>query len=360
MRIFAEQAFIMDFPHKIIDWYKKNKRDLPWRHTKEPYQIWVSEVILQQTRVNQGLAYYYRFLEAFPDIGSLANAPLDKVLKQWEGLGYYSRARNMHEAAIYLCTTYQGKFPPSYKELLSVKGIGPYTAAAIASFCYNEPVAVCDGNVMRVLSRFLGIRTPIDTTQGKKQLLEAAQMLIPPTKAGLFNQAIMEFGALHCKPAQPDCEACPLHTVCHAFAKKCVRELPVKAGKKKLRVRYLYYMLLDDGKHIIVQQRSGNDIWKQLYELPLIETERPISRQVLQRAFAALPVYKPESDIWQKTGKPIKHVLSHQLLHIYFIEVRMAVKRKVPLPYKKITYAAAGERAFPIVLKKYLNEKGFL
>ena len=235
------------FSEKIIAWYDQNKRDLPWRNTKDAYLIWLSEIILQQTRVDQGMDYYLKFAKEFPTVKHLAKADNEKVMKLWQGLGYYSRARNLHTTAKIISEKYHGKFPDEYSDILSLKGVGNYTAAAIASFAFNKPYAVVDGNVYRVLARVFGIESPIDSTQGKKEFETLATELLDRKKPASHNQAIMELGALQCKPVNPDCSICALNTMCFAYSKKRINELPVKAKKTKVRNRYFNYIVLLDG-----------------------------------------------------------------------------------------------------------------
>src|SRR6478735_4517688 len=264
----------MDFSNRLTQWYLINKRDLPWRNTTDPYQIWLSEIMLQQTRVAQGLPYFLSFTEAFPTVFDLANASEQEVLKLWQGLGYYSIARNLHATAKYVAFELNGIFPDNYKDLLKLKGVGEYTAAAIASFSYNETVAVVDGNVFRVLSRYFDVETDISLASAKKEFQDLAHELIPKGEAALFNQAIMEFGALQCVPKSPDCENCVMNSGCLALQKKKVAELPVKTKKTKVRNRFFNYLILeDDESRTIVNQRTDKGIWHKLYEFPLIETE---------------------------------------------------------------------------------------
>ena len=261
----------MEISHILQSWYEENRRDLPWRETRDAYRIWLSEVILQQTRVAQGYDYYMRFVERYPTVGALANATEDDVLKLWQGLGYYSRARNLHKAARQVVEQCGGRFPTSYAELIRLAGIGPYTAAAIASFSANEPVAVVDGNVYRVLARLFDVATPIDSTAGQREFGALADALIDRDHAGRHNQAMMEFGALHCTPTSPRCAECPLATKCMALAAGTVGERPVKAGRVKVRERHLHYYLMKRGREILVHQRGADDIWRGLWEFPVME-----------------------------------------------------------------------------------------
>ncbi|HYG16163.1 MAG TPA: A/G-specific adenine glycosylase, partial [Bacteroidia bacterium] len=266
----------MSFNKIIESWYALNKRDLPWRNTRDPYKIWLSEVILQQTRVNQGMPYYHKFIEKYPDIAAMAGAHEDEVLKLWQGLGYYSRARNMHQAAKMITYELNGKFPITYTDILKLKGVGSYTAAAIASIAGNEPVAVVDGNVYRVLARYFGIDTPIDSTEGRKTFLKLANELINTENPATYNQAVMEFGALQCKPQNPDCGVCPLKISCIALKQKRVDALPVKSKKTAVKARYFNYLFFEKPGFAHLQKRGQTDIWANLYEFPLAETEKTI------------------------------------------------------------------------------------
>ena len=268
----------MTFQKEIINWYQINKRTLPWRNTIDPYVIWLSEIILQQTRVEQGLPYFHKFLESFPTLSDFANASEDQVLKLWQGLGYYSRGRNMLITAQQVMADYNGIFPTAYDQLIKLKGVGEYTAAAISSFSANENKAVLDGNVFRVLARHFGIAEPINSTVGKKLFAKLSQELIVGEKASLYNQAIMEFGALQCKPKSPKCEICPIAMSCYAFNHQQVNSLPVKLKKVKIRERWFNYFIGINDDHILINHRKAGDIWQKLYDFPLIETEQPINQ----------------------------------------------------------------------------------
>ena len=259
------------FTTHLLQWASQHERHLPWKESKNPYYIWLSEIILQQTRVEQGLPYYLKFVEHYPTVFDLANATEDEVLKDWEGLGYYSRARNLHAAAKYIATELDGHFPDTYDSILKLKGVGPYTAAAIASFAFQLPYAVVDGNVYRVLSRFFGMDTPIDSTIGKKQFANLAQQLLDPTKPDVYNQAIMDFGATWCTPKQAKCNKCPLSEQCAAFQTNRVEKYPIKQKKLKKRTRYFHYLIFNYSGQTWIEKRAGKDIWQGLYQFPLIE-----------------------------------------------------------------------------------------
>lgn len=305
-----------DFSLLIIDWYRRNKRELPWRNTKNPYFIWLSEIILQQTRVDQGMNYYLRFVSNYPTVEALANAGEQQVLNDWQGLGYYSRARNLHQAAKDIQNRHSGLFPQEHRHILELKGVGEYTAAAIASFAFGLPHAVLDGNVFRVLSRVFDIPLPIDSTQGKKEFQQLAQSLLPKKDADSYNQGIMEFGALYCVPKNPDCLNCILNSQCLAFQNKTVEQRPVKTGKTKIRPRYFYYLVISSNKELIISKRTKNDIWKHLYEFPHFEFEE----QQEESSIADLVQERYGIPV-QKITYAKKHVLSHQHIFPVFIEL---------------------------------------
>lgn len=305
-------------------WYERNKRILPWRDTKDPYAIWISEIILQQTRVAQGYDYYLRFMERFPNVQTLAEAQEDEILRLWQGLGYYSRARNLHAAAQQIMAKHKGVFPDSPADVRHLKGIGDYTTAAICSFAYNIPIAVVDGNVYRVLARLTACEIPIDTTVGKKHYAQLAQELLDQQNAALHNQAMMELGALQCVPGTPDCTQCPLSTWCESAEKDTASLLPIKEKKTKVRIRYFHYIRFIVGDTFYLQKRTAKDIWQHLYEYPLIETEEPLDTASLLTHPFFLNWTEGNSNICiiQQTGIR-KHVLSHQHILAQLTEVRL-------------------------------------
>ncbi|MDH6310856.1 A/G-specific adenine glycosylase [Dysgonomonas sp. PFB1-18] len=305
----------------LIQWYNENKRDLPWRKTSDPYIIWISEVILQQTRVDQGYDYFNRFVEKFPTVALLAKAGESEVLKLWQGLGYYSRARNLHAAAKMIVDNFDGKFPRDYKDILSLKGVGEYTAAAIASFAFNEPYAVVDGNVYRVLSRIFAMDEPIDSGRGKKAFAELAQSLLDESKPGLHNQAIMEFGALQCVPVSPDCENCPALSICIANDRGQVSVYPVKEGKQKTKNRYFSYFDIHCGDNVFLHKRTAKDIWQNLYELPLVETKEELFTENIGQNNDAKALLATAENVRIKYVTQVKHVLSHQVIYATFYKV---------------------------------------
>ncbi|WP_299579176.1 A/G-specific adenine glycosylase [uncultured Sunxiuqinia sp.] len=347
------------FSKKLLHWYEFNKRDLPWRETADPYAIWLSEIILQQTRIDQGMAYYIRFLDAYPSVNDFAKASEDEILKLWQGLGYYSRARNMHHTAREIVSQHQGRFPADYQSLLRLKGIGEYTAAAIASIAYNLPHAAVDGNVFRVLSRINGIETPIDTGQGKKQFTALANELLDPQQAGNFNQALMEFGATLCTPKKPGCESCPFNTSCVALRNETTESLPVKKGKVKIRKRFFNYLIINDGSHTYLSKRTSNDIWKNLYEFPLTETsDKKELHQTLVESQLILPqnakIEIEEETPWQK------QVLSHQHIFYRFIYLKIGGKIKLPSSAIKVNKKDIFNFAVPKPIEKELNRNNWL
>lgn len=342
----------------VHHWYKKNRRDLPWRKTNDPYKIWISEIILQQTRVNQGQNYYLKFIKDFPTISHLADASEHEVLKRWQGLGYYSRARNLHFTARYIDKELKGKFPDNYNEILQLKGIGPYTASAIASISFGLPCPAIDGNVYRVLSRYFGIADSPATARGKKNFSELAFMLIPNDSPGFHNQAIMEFGALQCVPQSPNCDICPLAASCYAFSKKMIDQFPVKTKRTKQRNRYFYYFLIENNRCIWLEKRSDNDIWKNLYQLPLVETEKKISEINLE---GIIPSYltncKPEI---RHISSPQRHLLSHQIIFAQLIQLATNKKCFIPPPLIEVDKKNISDFAVPRLIEKLLEKSGYL
>ncbi len=333
-----------DFSPTLLAWYQKNKRSLPFRDTHNPYLIWLSEIIFQQTRISQGLSYYEKFAAKFPTPAALASADEDTVLKLWQGLGYYSRARNLHAAA----KSMNGKFPTTYDGVRALKGVGDYTAAAICSMAYNMPYAVVDGNVYRVLSRVFGVETPIDSTDGKKQFTALAQKLLDKKSPGDFNQAIMDFGALVCTPQVPQCKACPFAKKCHARKTNCIEKLPVKAQKPKVSERFFHYIYVEQGTYVWLHKRGAGDIWQNLYELPLVETTRG---GVLTKK----PTWCGRTKL-TTVGEPVKHVLSHRILWARLYKVVLPPSAKVPTEFLRIKKAALSSYAVPRLVQKLLEK----
>ncbi len=340
------------FSKELINWYKTNKRELPWRETTNPYYIWLSEIILQQTQVKQGLPYYLNFVKHYPVIQDLANADEQEVLKLWQGLGYYSRGRNLHATAQHIVNNLGGQFPSTYEQLIKLKGVGDYTASAIASFCFDANTPTIDGNVYRVLSRIFGIKTPINTPKAQKEFKKLAFDLIDKNQPAVFNQAIMEFGALHCTPKQPKCKACMFASFCYAFEKKEVNKLPFKTKKNKTRKRYFNYIVLQTSdKSTYIRQRKGKDIWENLYEFPLIETEKEIDYKTLTRKQEFI-------DLTQNSGfelklyspKSLVHKLSHQHLYIRFWLLKLNSFSKTTQTWEQIK-----DYPFPIVIYNFIS-----
>ena len=329
----------------LLKWYKKNKRELPWRVTKDPYYIWLSEIILQQTRVDQGMPYYIKFVKAFPNISKLANASEEKVLKLWQGLGYYSRARNLHYTAKYIAEELNGDFPKKFDEIIKLKGVGKYTAAAISSFAFNERKAVVDGNVYRLLSRFFGIENPIDTNTGQKVFSDLAIKMLPKNNTDTYNQAIMEFGSLQCKPKNPNCKVCPLISKCFSFKNKTIGDLPVKSKKIKIKKRAFNYLVLTDGESIFIEKRTKKDIWENLYQFPMVEKEHD--------------GFKPEKKITENgvliNKKRCKHLLTHQKIsavfwHFLFDEMPTDKTLKI------IKLSSLNKYPVPKIVENYIKE----
>jgi A/G-specific adenine glycosylase len=347
---------------RLKGWYEINQRQLPWRLTSDPYKIWLSEIILQQTRVDQGTPYYLRFVEAFPTIAHLADASEQKVLRLWQGLGYYSRARNLHRCAKTIIKNYRGKFPSTYETLLELPGVGPYTAAAVASIAFARPVAVVDGNVFRVLSRIFGIEMDTSTPAGRKFFFEKANQLIPSDDPGTFNQALMEFGALHCTPRKPSCDECPFAKVCVARIGGRVHLLPLKTKKVKIRARHFHYIVPVSGKNIGMKERNARDIWNGLYDFPLIESVRPLDVKKI--------VDHPALSLLEKTTPVVKvgskiHLLTHQRLNIHFFLLKISKENLIKLKRsfdstRFYTPKQAGTLPKPIVVTRFLEEMNLI
>jgi len=353
----------MKFSEKIIRWYKINKRNLPWRKTNDPYKIWLSEIILQQTRIDQGLKYYLDFVNNYPDIKLLAKASEEQVLKLWQGLGYYSRARNMHKTARDIVENHQGSFPVKYDDIINLKGIGEYTAAAIISFAYNQAYPVVDGNVMRFLSRIYGIKTPVNSTAGKKEIYSLALDLIDKDQPGEFNQAIMEFGALQCKPHNPDCKNCIFQLECTAYKEGSVANIPVKINTIKIRKRYFHYFLLLDGVEIFLNKRTSNDIWQNLYDFPHIEANRFFSNNHIAEEIASQ--FKIPKDQMQiiNISNEYKHILTHQRIYarFYVVEILDQVLFRKLKTLNRNQFICVGKETIndyplPRLIDKYLIE----
>ncbi|MEM1319513.1 MAG: A/G-specific adenine glycosylase [Bacteroidota bacterium] len=346
------------FRQTLMDWYAQSHRPMPWKGIKNPYLIWLSEIILQQTRVEQGWAYFERFRENFPTVKHLAEAEEDVVMKLWEGLGYYSRARNLHATAKYIAFDLKEEFPKTYESLLRLKGVGPYTAAAIGSFAYDLPVAVVDGNVYRVLSRYFGITTPIDSTLGKKEFAALAQELLDKNQAGRYNQAIIDFGATQCKPKRPNCPQCPMQEGCVAYHDDQVNSLPIKSKKIKRKTRYFNYLVINAANQVLLQKRNQKDIWQNLYEFPLIESEQLLQRSALKETKSWQEwSFLQSAGITRQAG-PFKQQLTHQTIIANFWEIQLSSSLKPEaFAFLAVPRKSLRKYAFPRIIDLYLQDK---
>lgn len=351
-----ERKKALDFSDKLLSWHQNINRGLPWVGIKDAYRIWLSEIILQQTRVEQGLPYYQQFIRRFPTVRSMAEATEDDVLKLWQGLGYYSRARNMYYTAGMVTQQHRGKFPTSYDELIKLKGIGAYSAAAIASFAANEPRAVVDGNVVRVLARVFGLSIDYQRSEGKKLFSHVAQQLLPVEKAGRYNQAIMDFGALQCVPRSPECGSCVMERICYASRKKQVARLPVKRKKHELKKRYLHFFIICHQDEVLIEQRTAKDIWKGLYQFPLIETEAETPFNELLQSDKAKSLGL-EAMQGMKDINRHKQKLSHQELHftVYQLWCRSNTFNTLARQYMAVPATHLKKYSFPKTLAYYTD-----
>jgi len=347
------------FREQLMAWFAQSHRPLPWKGEKDPYLIWLSEIILQQTRAEQGLPYFERFRERYPSVHDLARAPQDDVMKQWEGLGYYSRARNLHAAARYISGELGGIFPDTYEGIRQLKGVGPYTAAAIASFAFSLPYAVVDGNVFRVLSRFFGIGTPVDTTSGKKAFARLAQELLDTRQPGSHNQAMMDFGATQCTPRAPSCPSCPLRAACSAFKENKTATLPVKSKKIEKRERFFHYLVINHQGQALLNRRTQKDIWQNLYEFPLLELPHPSrSEKEIRGSSLWKELFGTQEVAVSQISQPYKQLLTHQKILASFWEVGLPAGatlnsgRFLPVDQKNMA-----KFAFPKIISQYLGRK---
>jgi A/G-specific adenine glycosylase len=337
------------FSKTILHWYSKNKRPLPWRNTRDPYKVWLSEIILQQTRVAQGLPYYQRFIEHYPKVDQLAAAAESDVLKLWQGLGYYSRARNLHFTAKAITADYNGHFPDSYEDLLKLKGIGDYTASAIASICFGEAKPVVDGNVYRVLARYFGVDIPINSTAGIKYFKKLALEVMDASSISEYNQAIMEFGALQCTPQRPGCDHCPLNSGCIALKQASVDSLPVKIKKNKVKIRHFNYLVFIDRQgYTKLNKRIGKGIWQHLYEFPLIETDALMEETEMYGRVSSREEKIKDIVLWKED--PVVHKLSHQHLitRFWIVELKEELEGGISLE-------SLPEYPVPVLLADFLN-----
>ena len=352
----------MEVNRILINWYNQNKRPLPWRNTSDPYIVWVSEIILQQTRVAQGLEYFNRFVARFPEVFSLACASEQEVLKYWQGLGYYSRARNMQVAARSIVQEFNGIFPESSVELLKLKGIGPYTASAIASICFGEASPVVDGNVMRVIARYFGIKLAVNTPEGHKAVYEAALLILDREHAGAFNQAIMEFGALHCTPKRPMCDFCPLQIGCEAFHTHTVDILPMKIKLVKPRDRHFNYLIIIQNnknglQEIYLHKRTGKDIWNGMYELPLIETPLALKPEELIGSPSWNTIFGNQQLRILEYSDKYKHQLTHQTIYARFVSVYLEGTLGNNNDWQRIEVSQLPDFPLPRLIDRYLKQK---
>lgn len=347
------------FSDKIVKWYLDNRRPLPWRDTKDPYRIWLSEVILQQTRVAQGLPYYQRFVETYPDVTALARAGEQQVLRSWQGLGYYTRARNLHKCAKMVAQDHKGIFPSTFQELQKLPGVGNYTAAAIASFAFDETVAVVDGNVFRVLSRIYGIDIPVNSIEGKNAFSTLANKLISRSHPALHNQAIMEFGAICCTPTNPGCNQCPFQNQCIAFNRDLIGLLPVKIPRAKSTKRYFYYVVVEKGNDLLMKRRAGKDIWHGLFDFVLIEKNRPENPESIVSDTAHGKWFEKHLSV--NISKDYKHILTHQTIHCRFILVK--TKSSFVVDDNGLSFYSPRQIAKlpkPVLISRFLEDKNKL
>ncbi|WP_299366037.1 A/G-specific adenine glycosylase [Winogradskyella sp.] len=346
----------MDFKNKLTNWYSINKRNLPWRNTRNPYYIWLSEIILQQTQVKQGLPYYEAFVKTYPTIFDLANASEQEVLKLWQGLGYYSRARNLHTTAKHIAFELNGKFPNNYKDLIQLKGVGDYTASAIASIAFDEVAAVVDGNVYRVLARYFGIDTPINSAAGIKEFKTLATSLIDHKQPAIFNQAIMEFGAIQCKPKNPYCIVCPLNDSCIALQRNLIDTLPVKLKKTKIAIKYFNFLVcIDKNNNTVLEKRTGKGIWQNLYQFPLIESNKSFSSEefhYLNTKNSFLKDVDFEYSLYNQ--EDIIHKLSHQHLYTKFWIIEID-----ELPKEAVSVSDLNLYPTPVLISDFIEAFGF-
>ena len=342
----------MNFSNKLLNWYKLNFRSLPWRNTKDPYKIWISEIILQQTKIQQGLPYYKKFIKQFPTIFSLAKADQKHVIKLWQGLGYYSRAQNLHDTAKKVVVDYKGNFPQTHKEMMQLRGIGDYTASAIGSICFNNREAVIDGNVYRFLGRYFGINYPIHTLKGFKTYKSRANELISTDSPGDFNQAMMDFGSIQCIPKKPNCEECIFSASCYAFINSKISLYPVKKRKNKIKTRYFNYLFICNSKNqTVLKKRTTNGIWKNLYEFPLIETESTLNKPNIQFKKIISKYSKKKYKIDPVLLKSQIHKLSHQTLMIKFWKILLPDDTNLPIKKNQIL-----SYAVPVVIEKFIDQ----
>ncbi|MEL6636712.1 MAG: A/G-specific adenine glycosylase [Bacteroidota bacterium] len=346
------------FTPLLLEWYAQSHRPMPWKGERDPYLIWLSEIILQQTRVEQGWPYFERFRDHYPTVVHLAEAPEDEVMKLWEGLGYYSRARNLHFTAKYIAEELGGRFPETYEDILALKGVGPYTAAAIASFAYDLPHAAVDGNVYRVLSRYFGIATPIDSTSGKKQFAQLASELLDPGQAGIYNQAIIDFGATQCTPKKPDCPRCTFREQCVAALEDKPGAYPVKSKKLVKRKRYFHYLIWEAKEGLLLQKRQQKDIWQHLYEFPLVEAQGVLTAEELRQTALYRDLARGQQPRLVGASRPFKQQLTHQTIIAVFWEIAVSQQQLTNnTSHLMVSRENLAKFAFPKVIDRYLQDK---
>lgn len=347
-----------DFTEKLMKWNAEaNNRPMPWKKERDPYKIWLSEIILQQTRVEQGLNYYNRYVSAFPTVQHLASAPKEKVFKLWEGLGYYSRCNNLITTAKQIANDFHGEFPSTYENIRLLKGVGPYTAAAIASFAYNLPHAVLDGNVYRVLSRYFGITTPVDNAEGRKIYSQLAEALLCREDPGVYNQAIMDFGATVCKPKSPLCNECVQRHECEAFRNNWVDQLPVKKKMLKKKTRWLYYFVVTYKDQVYIQKRTMKDIWQNLYQFPLFENDGPLELDAWSLCRTAADLTGTNKLIITQVSEEMKQQLTHQTIIGRFISVTTHEQPQLLDSFESVPQARLSTFAFPAFINAFLNKR---
>lgn len=350
-----------DIGLRLMAWYEQNRRDLPWRRTKDPYSVWISEVILQQTRIDQGKDYYLRFTGRFPDVATLALAGEEEVLRHWQGLGYYGRARNLLKSARIIRETFNGRFPDTLESLTALPGIGEYTAAAVLSIAFSKPYPVVDGNVVRVISRLKGILSPIGSSTGKREITAAARMLMDTHEPGIFNQALMEFGSLFCKPQRPDCQHCTLQEYCSAFKDKKVNELPVRIARQDPRIRYFHYLVILPPKKtgpVILRKRQARDIWENLYDFPLIESESLLDMPQLKKHPVFIEWFGNHVNEVVEMKDIVRHVLSHQHLIVkyFLVEIPNPLKLQMPENWIPVSPERLGDYPMPRLITRFFEK----
>jgi A/G-specific adenine glycosylase len=345
----------MDFKNIIIEWYRQNRRELPWRETSNPYYIWVSEVILQQTRVAQGVGYYERFISTFPSVYDLAEANIDQVLKVWQGLGYYTRARNLHNAAKFIVNQYNGEIPSNYESLIKIKGIGSYSAGAIASFAFKQSVPAIDGNVYRIIARIFGVFSLPTSSKGRREFNQLVVDLMDKQNPDIFNQALLDFGALQCVPRSPKCEKCPFNMVCYAFRNNMIDSLPIKGKRIIPKDRFFTYLLIKYKGNTFISKRKGNDIWHSLYEFPLIESDKPLNINEYANIKEWKSIFGKVATTITYISPEVKHQLSHQTIFTTFVIVEIdRVSKKLKESFMMLPANEVDNYSVPRLIDSFL------